>query len=73
MMSMCNPQTGICVETDADDVMLMRFEQINQVFANEEKVLESYIVLSEAVSLSEEEEAEDGRDDCLGQSKEKEG
>ena len=36
-------------------------------------VSESYSVLSEATSLSVEEEAEDGRDGCLCQGEEKEG
>lgn len=38
-----------------------------------DEVLEAYSVLSEAASLSEEQEAEDARDDCLGQSEEKQG
>lgn len=36
-------------------------------------MLESYSILSEAASLPEEKEAENGRDGCLGQGEEKEG
>lgn len=38
-----------------------------------EEVLEPYSVLSKAASLSEEQEAHDARDDCLGHSEEKQG
>lgn len=41
--------------------------------SNEKTVLKSHSVLSKAALLLEEEEAEDGGDDCLGQGEEKEG
>ncbi len=46
---------------------------MNQVFTNKEKVWESYSVLSKAASLSEENEAENCRDDGLDHGEDKEG
>lgn len=67
-MSMCNPEKGIGIETFVPLVHIS-----NEVFADQQKVLESYSILSKAASLLEEKEAEDDRDDRLGQGEEEEG